>query len=127
MQDVEPILNATLNDVVRKTVDEKSNCLVENPDICMVDYDLSMRLLYFRKLLQIQFNFCAIVSYILLIFFETAQCFEPIDTFHKCAYVDVTVSLEASFLLDDLSSALRENLKSALAPNGYIDRLINSP
>ena len=57
VQDVEPILNATLNDVVRKTVDEKSNCLVENPDICMVDYDLSMRLLYFRKLLQIQFNF----------------------------------------------------------------------
>lgn len=64
VQDVEPILNASLNDVVRKTVEEKSNCLVESPDICMVDYDLSIRLLYFRKFLLIQFNLCAFVSYI---------------------------------------------------------------
>lgn len=58
--------------------------------------------------------------------FERRQCLDPIDTFHKCAFVDVILMLKSQDPLESLRETLTNAMKLGLS-DGSIDKLINAP
>jgi hypothetical protein len=118
VNDVKTVLEDSLTEIISKVIGNEN-----------LTYSLTVNIFERSKFHPVSFVFSSLklfLHYILQSFIFLGQCLDPVDTFHKCAFVDVMLMLKSQDPLESIRETLTNAMKLGLS-DGSIDKLINAP